>query len=71
VADPGGTVLSVPGIRRLRELADGRAAAVPAAERPPRSAAVEGNICKVKAIKLSRYGRARPDLLRKIILCAE
>jgi hypothetical protein len=33
------------------------------------SGAVEGNVCRVKAIKRSRYGRARLDLLRKIILC--
>ena len=31
--------------------------------------AVEGNVCRVKAIKRSRYGRAKLDLLRKIILC--
>ena len=33
--------------------------------------AVEGNVCRVKAIKRSRYGHAKLDLLRKIILCAE
>ncbi len=38
---------------------------------PYSSGAVEGNVCKVKAIKRSRYGRAKLDLLRKIILCAE
>jgi transposase len=32
------------------------------------SGAVEGNVSKVKAIKRSRYGRAKLDLLRKIIL---
>jgi len=36
---------------------------------PYSSGAVEGNICRVKAIKRSRYGRAKLDLLRKIILC--
>ena len=38
---------------------------------PYSSGAVEGNVCRVKAIKRSRYGRAKLDLLRKIILCAE
>ena len=38
---------------------------------PYSSGAVEGNVCKVKAIKRSRYGRAKLDLPRKIILCAE
>jgi Transposase len=33
------------------------------------SGAVERNVCRVKAIKRSRYGRAKLDLLRKIILC--
>jgi transposase len=36
---------------------------------PYSSGAVEGNVCRVKAIKRSRYGRAKLDLLRKIILC--
>ena len=35
---------------------------------PYSSGAVEGNVCRVKAIKRSRYGRAKLDLLRKIIL---
>ena len=34
------------------------------------SDAVEGNVCRVKAIKRSRDGRANLDLLRKLILCA-
>ncbi|MGI5170232.1 transposase [Spirillospora sp. CA-253888] len=38
---------------------------------PYSSGAVEGNVCRVKAIKRSRYGRAKLDLLRKIILCAD
>jgi hypothetical protein len=38
---------------------------------PYSSGPVEGNVCRVKAIKRSRYGRAKLDLLRKIILCAE
>jgi transposase len=37
---------------------------------PYSSGAVEGNVCRVKAIKRSRYGRAKLDLLRKLILCA-
>jgi transposase len=37
---------------------------------PYSSGPVEGNVCRVKAIKRSRYGRAKLDLLRKIILCA-
>jgi WD40 repeat protein len=36
---------------------------------PVVTTAVEGNVCRVKAIKRSRYGRAKLDLLRKIILC--
>jgi transposase len=36
---------------------------------PYSSGAVEGAVCRVKAIKRSRYGRAKLDLLRKIILC--
>ncbi|MFG1710687.1 hypothetical protein ACFLIM_46745 [Nonomuraea sp. M3C6] len=38
---------------------------------PYSSGPVEGNVCQVKAIKRSRYGRAELDLLRKIILCAD
>lgn len=34
------------------------------------SGAVEGNICRVKTLKRSRYGRANFDLLRKLVLCA-
>jgi transposase len=37
---------------------------------PYSSGAVEGNVCRVKAIKRSRYGRANLDLLRKIVLCS-
>jgi transposase len=37
---------------------------------PYSSGAVEGNVCRVKALKRSRYGRANLDLLRKLILCA-
>ncbi|GLW06012.1 hypothetical protein Misp01_11420 [Microtetraspora sp. NBRC 13810] len=37
---------------------------------PYSSGAVEGNVTRVKALKRSRYGRAKFDLLRKIILCA-
>ncbi|WP_201762187.1 MULTISPECIES: ISL3 family transposase [unclassified Nonomuraea] len=37
---------------------------------PHSSGAVEGNVTRVKALKRSRYGRAKFDLLRKIILCA-
>ncbi|WP_433382017.1 transposase [Streptosporangium sp. CA-115845] len=37
---------------------------------PYSSGAVEGNVTRVKALKLSRYGRASLDLLRKIILCS-
>jgi transposase len=37
---------------------------------PHSSGAVEGNVTRIKAIKRSRYGRAKLDLLRKIILCS-
>jgi transposase len=37
---------------------------------PYSSGAVEGNVCRVKAIKRSRYGRSNLDLLRKLVLCA-
>jgi transposase len=37
---------------------------------PYSSGAVEGNGCRVKAIKRSRYGRANLDLLRKLVLGA-
>jgi Transposase and inactivated derivatives len=32
------------------------------------SGAVEGNVCRVKAIKRKMYGRANLDLLRKMVL---
>lgn len=35
---------------------------------PYSSGAVEGNICRVKALKRQVYGRANLDLLRKRIL---
>ncbi|MEV6985711.1 transposase [Sphaerisporangium sp. NPDC051017] len=37
---------------------------------PHSSGAVEDNVTRVKALKRSRYGRAKFELLRKIILCA-
>jgi hypothetical protein len=37
---------------------------------PYPSGAVEGNVCRAKATKRSRYGRAKPDLLRKLTLRA-
>jgi transposase len=37
---------------------------------PYSSGPVEGNVCRVKAIKRSRYGRSNLDLLRKLVLCA-
>lgn len=37
---------------------------------PYSSGAVEGNVTRIKALKRSRYGRAKLDLLRKIILCS-
>lgn len=36
---------------------------------PYSSGAVEGAVTRIKAIKRSRYGRAKLDLLRKIIIC--
>ena len=35
---------------------------------PHSSGAVEGNVCRVKAIKRRMFGRANLDLLRKMIL---
>lgn len=35
---------------------------------PHSSGTVEGNVTRIKALKRSRYGRAKLDLLRKIIL---
>lgn len=37
---------------------------------PYSSGAVEGNVTRVKALKRSRYGRAKLNLIRKIILCS-
>ena len=34
------------------------------------SGAVEGTVNRVKQLKAAMYGRARPDLLRKLILLA-
>ena len=35
---------------------------------PHSSGAVEGNVCRVKAIKRRMFGRANLDLLRKMVL---
>ncbi|MGW4412036.1 hypothetical protein ACWEJ6_49110 [Nonomuraea sp. NPDC004702] len=37
---------------------------------PYSSGAVEGNVCRVKALKRQMFGRANLDLLRKRILLA-
>lgn len=34
------------------------------------SAAVEGTVNRIKQLKAAMYGRAKPDLLRKLILLA-
>ena len=38
---------------------------------PFSSGAVEGNVCKLKAIKRQMYGRANFDLLRRRVILAE
>ena len=37
---------------------------------PYNSGAVEGTVNRIKQLKAAMYGRAKPDLLRKLILLA-
>ena len=47
-----------------------RAAVVAGLTLPSNSGAVEGTVNRIKQLKAVLYGRAKPDLLRKLILLA-
>ena len=47
-----------------------RAAVVAGLTLPYNSGAVEGTVNRIKQLKAAMYGRAKPDLLRKLILLA-
>ena len=67
----GAVDADLPALRVFTSgLARDLAAVVAGLTLPYNSAAVEGTVNRIKQLKAAMYGRAKPDLLRKLILLA-